>query len=40
MISLEDYSLVRDFRAAHGPVWALALKMIRQCHMLEAWTIL
>ena len=26
MISLEDYSLVRDFRAAHGPVWALALK--------------
>ena len=25
MISLEDYSLVRDFRAAHGPVWALAL---------------
>ena len=26
MIGLEDYSLVRDFRAAHGPVWALALK--------------
>ena len=25
MISLDDYSLVRDFRAAHGPVWALAL---------------
>ena len=24
MISLDDYSLVRDFRAAHGPVWALA----------------
>ena len=24
MISLDDFSLVRDFRAAHGPVWALA----------------